>query len=45
MQFVVRERDGEFLPVGPCYVEGLSNGEPAAMARRRELKAEDILLI
>jgi hypothetical protein len=44
MPFVVRNTGERFVVVGPCYVEGLSNGEPAAVARRGELPVEDILL-
>jgi hypothetical protein len=36
--------DGHFVLVGPSYVEGFSDGEPAAMARRGELPVEDILI-
>jgi hypothetical protein len=44
MPFIVRQGRGGFVLVGPCYVEGLSNGEPAAMARRGEVTVDDILL-
>jgi len=44
MRFVVLEKDDKFLLVGPCYVEGLSNGEPAAMTTRGKLKVVDIPL-
>lgn len=47
MPFVVRAvDDGErFNLLGPCYVEGLSDGEPAAMARKGEAEVFDIQLI
>jgi hypothetical protein len=44
MPFLLRNRDGHFVLVGPSYVEGYSDGEPAAMARRGELPVEDILI-
>jgi len=45
MPFLVRMTGLGYVLVGPCYVEGLSNGEPATMARRGELPVVDILLI
>jgi hypothetical protein len=44
MPFIVRKSDRGFVLVGPCYAEGLSNGEPAAMARRGEVSVEVIQL-
>lgn len=44
MPFVVREIGEIFLLIGPCYVEGLSNGEPAASARSGEVNIADIPL-
>jgi hypothetical protein len=44
MPFLLRNRDGRFVLIGPCYVEGHSDGEPAAMARRGEVPVEDILI-
>jgi hypothetical protein len=44
MPFLLRNRVGCFVLVGPCYVEGYSDGEPAAMARRGEVPVEDILI-
>jgi hypothetical protein len=45
MPFLLRDRVGSFVLVGPCYVEGYSDGEPAAMAQRGEVIVEDILII
>jgi hypothetical protein len=45
MPFLLRDMVGRFVLVGPCYVEGHSDGEPAAMARRGEVPVEDILII
>jgi hypothetical protein len=45
MPFVVREVEENFLLVGTCYVEGISDGEPAAMARREEIQVNDIRLV
>jgi hypothetical protein len=45
MPFSLRDMVGRFVLVGPCYVEGHSAGEPAAMARRGEVPVEDILII
>jgi hypothetical protein len=42
MPFVVRDMGSACLLIGPCYVEGLSNGEPAAMAKRGEM---DVVVI
>jgi hypothetical protein len=42
--FLLRNRDDHFMLVGPCYVEGHSDGEPAAMAGRGEVPVEDILI-
>ncbi|KAH7343095.1 hypothetical protein BKA66DRAFT_448261 [Pyrenochaeta sp. MPI-SDFR-AT-0127] len=44
MPFVVRDMGKICLLIGPCYVEGLSNGEPAALARRGEVDIADIPL-
>jgi len=43
--FLLRDRVGSFGLVGPCYVEGYSDGEPAAMAQKGEVIVEDILII
>jgi hypothetical protein len=45
MPFVVRKVGDNFLLVGTCYVEGISDGEPAAMARRGELQVDEIRLV
>jgi hypothetical protein len=44
MPFVVRDTGKICLLIGPCYVEGLSNGEPTAIARRGEMDIVDIPL-
>jgi hypothetical protein len=45
MPFVIRQVGEDFLLVGPCYVEGISNGEPAAMARSGQMRVDDIRFI
>ena len=45
MPFVIRPKGEEFMLIGPCYVEGLSNGEPAAMARDGHIPVADIILV
>jgi len=44
MPFVMRNTWKSVVLVGPCYIEGLSDGEPAGMARRGEALVEDILI-
>ena len=44
MPFVMRNTWKSVVLVGPCYIEGLSDGEPAGMARRGEVLVEDILI-
>jgi hypothetical protein len=45
MPFVLRKETPETtIFVGPCYVEGLSTGEAAGMARRGKIPVADILI-
>lgn len=44
MPFLLRENDGCFMLLGQCFVEGHSDGEPAAMGRRGEVCVEDIMI-
>jgi hypothetical protein len=44
MPFVMRNMWKGVVLIGPCYIEALSNGEPAGMARRGEVLVEDILI-
>ncbi|KAK4455330.1 heterokaryon incompatibility protein-domain-containing protein [Podospora aff. communis PSN243] len=45
MPFVVRPCARGHQLIGPCYVQGISNGEPAAAARRGELEPVEIVLV
>ncbi|KAK0634161.1 heterokaryon incompatibility protein-domain-containing protein [Immersiella caudata] len=47
MPFVVRKHPsgGRYELVGPCYVQGISDGELAAAARRGEVEPVEILLV